>query len=67
MGKWKGIKKKLFEGTAVLQLYDISKDPKEQNDLAKVHPYIVEKMECFLKEAHTLPAMENFIIPALER
>lgn len=67
MGKWKGIKKKLFEGTAVLQLYDLSKDPKEQNDLAKVHPNIIEKMEYFLKEAHTLPAMENFIIPALER
>jgi arylsulfatase len=67
VGSWKGFKKDLFKGDAPLQLYDLSKDPKELNDLAAAHPEIVKKMEKFLKEAHTTATLEKFRIPVLDQ
>lgn len=67
VGSWKGFKKDLFKGDSPLQLYDLSKDPKELNDLAAAHPEIVKKMENFLKEAHTTATLEKFRIPVLDQ
>ena len=67
MGSWKGFKKNLFEGASALQLFDLSKDPKELNDLAAEYPEIVYKMENFLKQAHTRAAQKKFRIPVLEK
>ena len=67
VGSWKGFKKDLFKGDAPLQLYDLSKDPKELNDLAAAHPEIVKKMENFLKEAHNTATLEKFRIPVLDQ
>lgn len=67
MGSWKGFKKDLFKGDSPLQLYDLSKDPKELNDLVAAHPEIVKKMEKFLKEAHTTATLEKFRIPVLDQ
>ena len=50
-----------------LKLYDLSKDPKELNDLAAEYPEIVQKMENFLAQAHNTPAIEKFIMPVLEQ
>jgi arylsulfatase A-like enzyme len=50
MGHWKAIqpaKNKPFE------LYDLSKDISEQNNIANEHPDILAKMKVFAKEAHT--------------
>ena len=66
MGKWKGLKKNLFKGKSELQLFDLSKDLKELNDLSEEFPEIVSILEGYLKEAHTTPYLENFIIPSLE-
>ena len=66
MGSWKGFKKNLFKGMSDLQLYDLSKDPKELNDLSAKYPEIVQKMENFLDQAHTTASQENFRIPILE-
>ena len=67
MGSWKGFKKNLFEEASALQLFDLSKDPKELNDLADEYPEIVYKMENFLKQAHTRAAQKKFRIPVLEK
>lgn len=67
MGSWKGFKKNLFKGTSPLQLFDLSEDPKELNDVAAEHPEIVKKMEDFLLEAHTTATQEKFRIPVLEQ
>ena len=64
---WKGIKKNLFKGSDALALYDLSKDPKELNDLAAQHPEIVQKMENFMDNAHTTAAQKKFRIPVLEK
>ena len=66
MDNWKGIKKDLFKGSTPLALYDLSTDPKEQNDLAAQYPEIVQKIENFMDQAHTTPKQEKFRIPVLE-
>ena len=66
MGSWKGFKKSLFKGDSPLELYDLSKDLKELNDLAAEYPAIVQKMEDFLDQAHTTAVQEKFRIPVLE-
>jgi arylsulfatase A-like enzyme len=50
MDNWKAVqpaKNKPFE------LYDLSKDISEQNDIADQHPDILAKMKAYAKEAHT--------------
>jgi hypothetical protein len=56
----------LFKGKSDLQLYNLSKDPKELNDLSAKYPEIVQKMENFLDQAHTTASQEKFRIPILE-
>jgi arylsulfatase len=56
----------LFKGKSDLQLYDLSNDPKELNDLAAEYPEIVQKMENFMDQAHTTASQQNFRIPVLE-
>ena len=65
--KWKGIKRDLLKGSADLQLYDLSKDPKELNNLAINYPDLVDKMEKLLKEAHTKATIQKFNIPILDQ
>jgi len=65
--KWKGIKRDLLKGTSNLSLYDLSKDPKELNNIANNHPDLVDKMEKFLIEAHKKAAIETFNIPVLDQ
>ena len=37
MGKWKAIRKNLFEKVSKIELYDLSVDEKELNDISKNH------------------------------
>lgn len=67
MGSWKGLKKGLFKGNSDLQLFDLSKDMKELNDVSAEHPEIVKKMEEYLIEAHTTAVQEKFRIPVLDQ
>ena len=59
MGSWKGYKKNLNKENVDLKLFNLSKDPKELNDLASEFPEIVQKMENFLVQAHSTPAIEK--------
>ena len=67
IGSWKGYKKNLNIENVDLHLYDLSRDPKELNDLAAEYPKIVKKMKNFMDQAHTTPAIKRFIIPVLEK
>src|SRR5690606_25337305 len=54
MGNWKAVKYKVFENpNAELELYDLSKDVGEDNNLARQHPDIVAEMEKILVGART--------------
>ena len=65
-GKWKGLKKNLKKGKQTLKLYNLETDLKELNDVSSDFPEIVDNLEILLKEAHTTPALKEFIIPALD-
>ena len=49
------------------QLFDLSKDPKELNNVAVNHPDLVDKLETLLKEAHTKATIQRFNIPVLDQ
>jgi arylsulfatase A len=50
LGKWKGYRAKGLNGK--LELYDLTADIAEENDLADQHPEIVERMEKIMMDEH---------------
>ncbi len=67
MGNWKAVRMNLMKGRIVTELYDLSVDIKEQENVAARHPAIVAKMEAIMKKKHQTPQVSRFIIPVLER
>jgi arylsulfatase A-like enzyme len=59
-GNWKAIRKNMFGGNLALELYDLSKDVKEANDVAADNPDIVAEMEAILKREHVTSSVERF-------
>ncbi len=62
---WKGIRQNMHDGNLVMELYDLSKDSIEQNNLAADRPDIVEKMEAIMREEHVPSPFERFQFTAL--
>ena len=52
MADWKGFKK---NPQAALELYDLSRDVSEENDVAAKHPEVVAKIEAIMASAHVDP------------
>jgi hypothetical protein len=57
MGKWKGIRQKMIRkgknhDPLKIELYDLSKDESESEDLAQKHPDIVEKIRKMMEDQH---------------
>ncbi|MEL7119357.1 MAG: arylsulfatase [Bacteroidota bacterium] len=53
-GKWKGVKYNVLKKPdAPLELYDLSEDIEESNNLAERHPELVTELESILKNART--------------
>jgi len=50
MGKWKAVRPQAGES---LELYDLSTDPGEKQNLAETNPDVVAKLEAYLKTART--------------
>ena len=67
IGNWKVVRQNLTNGKpATLELYDLKKDPTEQNNVAGQHPEIIQKaIEIFKKERET-PELEHFKMLAIE-
>jgi len=64
-GKWKGVRQGLFKNpTAQLELYDLSVDIAESNDLAEQYPEIVKTLDSLMQTSH-IPS-EIFPFPALD-
>lgn len=60
-GNWKAVRYGLLtDGNAPIQLYDLSSDPGEQNDISKYYPEVVEEMEKRFQEARTESKVFNF-------
>jgi arylsulfatase len=59
-GKWKGIRKDIFDGNLDIELYDLNTDIQEQNNLAAQYPEVVEKIEAIMKQEHIPSSLEKF-------
>jgi arylsulfatase A-like enzyme len=62
MGKWKGIRLNVRKDPdSPIELYDLSKDIGEENNIASRHPQIVKKVESAMKESHVESPIFPFI------
>ena len=62
MGKWKGIRLNVRKDPdSPIELYDLSKDIGEENNIASKHPQIVEKIQVAMKESHIESPIFPFI------
>lgn len=53
VGKWKAIRQNMARGNLTIELYDLEKDPGEQNDLADDHPDVVRSLAELMRREHT--------------
>ena len=61
MGKWKGVRLKVQQDRdSPIQLYDLSTDLGEQNDIAGKHPEIVAQIDAIMRESHTMSQAEQW-------
>jgi arylsulfatase A-like enzyme len=64
-GDWKLVKKKV-KGKAIIELYDLSTDLGEKNNLAQTKPMIVEELDNLLKQ-HAASIASNLRPPAYSK
>ena len=61
-GKWKGIRLNVRKDpNSPIELYDLSKDIGEENNIASMNPQIVKKMETAMEDSHVESAIFPFI------
>jgi len=60
MGKWKGIRKNMFEGNMKIELYDMEADLQETTDVSAQFPKIVHEMEKIMIQEHEPSTNEKF-------
>ncbi len=60
LGKWKGIRKNIFDGNLTLELYNLETDLEEKIDVASQYPNVVEKIEHIMKQEHQPAANTKF-------
>ena len=65
MGKWKGMRKNIFDGNLEIELYDLDIDIQEQFNIASRHPDMVAKIETIMKREHVPSALDRFKISQL--
>ncbi len=52
VGKWKAVRQNMAKGNLKIELYDISQDIEETNDVAEGHPDVVEKLARMMEDQH---------------
>ena len=65
MGPWKAIRKIIKKGNLDIELYNLDTDIREENNVAKQYPDIINQMEIIMKQEHTPSTIEDFKMKAL--
>lgn len=60
MGKWKGIRKDIFDGNMDIELYDLATDSLEEHNLADQHPEVIRQIEAIMAAAHEPATLDRF-------
>lgn len=63
MGDWKAFVKDVHKGNRNIELYNLSSDPREQNNVAAEHPEIVEQVLDIFRTEHTDAEIVQFNLP----
>lgn len=67
-GKWKGVRYGVaIEPNKPIELYDLSVDPGEQNNVAADNPEVVAKLSDLLAKARTVSPLHDFNFPKKRR
>ena len=53
VGNWKAVRQNMSKGNLKIELYDISQDIGEQNNVAADHPDVVERLARMMEDQHT--------------
>ncbi len=63
-GNWKGVRYRMaVDPNSPLELYDLTQDPSEKNNVAAGHPEVVRELDALLKSARTVSPIETFNFP----
>lgn len=65
MGNWKAIRRDIHKGNMEIELYDLSVDPVEMNNVADQNPEIVSQISEILKREHQQAEIGKFRITQL--
>ena len=65
LGKWKGIRKNIFDGNLEIELYDLGADIQEQFNIAARHHDVLKKIETIMKREHDPSSLDRFKISQL--
>ena len=60
MGRWKGVRQRLFKGPLKTELYDLDADPGEARDVAADHPDVVARIEKAMRDARVPSKLFRF-------
>ena len=60
IGKWKGIRKNIFEGNMDVELYNLEEDIQEVQDVSAAHPEIIKEILNIMKQEHQPSLNEKF-------
>ena len=63
MGNWKAFVKNVRKGNQDVELYDLSVDPREQNNVAAAHPEIIKRVLEIFRTEHTEAEIQQFNLP----
>jgi arylsulfatase A-like enzyme len=64
LGRWKGIRRDMFEGSTDIELFDLETDL-EEHDVSADHPEIVARIEAIMEREHAPSEIERFRFPVL--
>ncbi len=63
-GKWKGVRYDVaVDANSPLELYDLSADPGEDNNIAGQHPEVVADLDALISGARTVSPVDKFNFP----
>ena len=64
-GDWKGVRRDISKGNRALELYNLRRDPRERDDVARANPKIVQEIERILLANHDPSTL--FPLPAVDQ
>ncbi|WP_240655325.1 arylsulfatase [Flammeovirga pectinis] len=67
LGDWKGVRYKATKPNAKIELYNLSSDPEETNNLSDQHPDVVAKIAEIMKEARVESSLFPFFDQKLSK